>query len=96
MWILFALGAALLASFNPIIDKRLLAETDVSVVAWAGQAFGLPLLALNLILFFGPFPLNNQVLSRMKIRWIANRISAIAKIRVSVRLFTRLAVNLPP
>lgn len=56
MWILFALGAALLASFNPIINKRLLANTDVSVVAWAGQAFGLPLLALNLILFFGPLP----------------------------------------
>ena len=56
MWIIFALGAALLASFNPVISKRLLADTDVSVVAWAGQAFGLPLLALNLILFFGPLP----------------------------------------
>ncbi len=56
MWILFALGAALLASFNPIIDKRLLADTEVAVVAWAGQAFGLPLLALNLVLFFGPLP----------------------------------------
>lgn len=56
MWIIFALCAALLASFNPIINKRLLADTDVSVVAWAGQAFGLPLLALNLFLFFGPLP----------------------------------------
>jgi uncharacterized membrane protein len=56
MWIIFALCAALLASFNPIINKRLLADTDVSVVVWAGQAFGLPLLGLNLILFFGPFP----------------------------------------
>ena len=56
MWIIFALCAALLASFNPIINKRLLADTDVSVVAWAGQAFGLPLLGLNLILFFGPLP----------------------------------------
>ena len=56
MWILFALGAALLASFNPIISKRLLADTDVSVVAWARQAFGLPLLAMNLVLFFGPLP----------------------------------------
>lgn len=56
MWIIFSLAAALLASFNPIISKRLLADTDVSVVAWAGQAFGLPLLALNLILFFGPLP----------------------------------------
>ena len=56
MWIIFALCAALLASFNPIINKRLLADTDVSVVVWAGQAFGLPLLGLNLILFFGPIP----------------------------------------
>lgn len=56
MWIIFALCAALLASFNPIINKRLLADTDVTVVAWAGQAFGLPLLGLNLILFFGPLP----------------------------------------
>lgn len=56
MWILLALCAALLASFNPIINKRLLADTDVSVVAWAGQAFGLPLLGLNLFLFFGPLP----------------------------------------
>ncbi len=56
MWILFALGAALLASFNPIINKRLLADTEVAVVAWAGQAFGLPLLAINLILFFSPLP----------------------------------------
>ena len=56
MWIFFALGAALLASLNPIINKRLLADTDVTVVAWAGQAFGLPLLALNLILFFRPVP----------------------------------------
>lgn len=51
-----ALDAALLASFNPIINKRLLADTDVTVIAWAGQAFGLPLPALNLILFFGPLP----------------------------------------
>ncbi len=56
MWIIFALSAALLASFNPVINKRLLSDTDVTVVAWAGQAFGLPLLALNLILFFGPVP----------------------------------------
>ena len=40
MWIIFALVAALLASFNPIINKRLLADTDVSVVAWAGCVAG--------------------------------------------------------
>lgn len=46
LWLLYALGAALLASFNPIIIKRLLRDTDVTVVAWAGQAFALPLLGL--------------------------------------------------
>ena len=56
MWIFFALGAALLASVNPIINKRLLADTDDSVVTWASQAFGLPLLAHSLILFFRPIP----------------------------------------
>lgn len=50
MWIIFALCAALPASFHPSINKRLLADTDVSVVAWAGQAFGLPLLEINPIL----------------------------------------------
>lgn len=53
---ILALGAALLSSVNPIINKRLLADTNVSVVAWAGQAVGLPLLALNLLLFFRPLP----------------------------------------
>jgi hypothetical protein len=42
MGIIFALVAALLDSFNPIIKERLLAETDVSLVTWAGQALGLP------------------------------------------------------
>ncbi|MBI4772153.1 MAG: EamA family transporter [Chloroflexi bacterium] len=56
LWIPPALGAALLASFNPVIVKRLLRDTDVTVVAWAGQAFALPLLGLTLIAFFGPLP----------------------------------------
>jgi len=56
LWFPYALGAALLASFNPIIVKRLLRDTDVTVVAWAGQAFALPLLGLTLVTFFGPLP----------------------------------------
>ncbi len=56
VWFPYALGAALLASFNPIIVKRLLHDTDVTVVAWAGQAFALPLLGLTLVTFFGPLP----------------------------------------
>ncbi|TAK36334.1 MAG: hypothetical protein EPO30_11505, partial [Lysobacteraceae bacterium] len=56
LWFPYALGAALLASFNPIVVKRLLGDTDVAVVAWAGQAFALPLLGLTLVTFFGPLP----------------------------------------
>ena len=56
LWFPYALGAALLASFNPIVVKRLLRDTDVTVVAWAGQAFALPLLGLTLVTFFGPLP----------------------------------------
>ncbi len=56
LWFPYALGAALLASLNPIIVKRLLHNTDVTVVAWAGQAFALPLLGLTLVTFFGPLP----------------------------------------
>nr|MBI2904863.1 EamA family transporter [Chloroflexota bacterium] len=56
LWFPYALGAALLASFNPIVVKRLLRDTDVAVVAWAGQAFALPLLGLTLVTFFGPLP----------------------------------------
>ncbi len=56
LWFPYALGAALLASFNPIVVKRLLRDTDVAVVAWAGQAFAVPLLGLTLVTFFGPLP----------------------------------------
>lgn len=34
MWPLFALGAALLASFNPILYKRMLKDAGVVVVVW--------------------------------------------------------------
>jgi uncharacterized membrane protein len=44
MWLPFALTAALLTSFLPIISKRLLADTPVSVVAWSLNAFSLPIL----------------------------------------------------
>ena len=45
MWLLFALTAALLTSVLPIINKRLLAEAPVSLVAWGFNALSLPLLA---------------------------------------------------
>lgn len=46
MWAILALGAALLASFNPILYKRMLKDADTIVVVWAVTLFSLPLLAL--------------------------------------------------
>lgn len=46
MWALFALGAALLASFNPILYKRLLKDTEPVVVVWGVTWLALPLLGL--------------------------------------------------
>ena len=44
MWAAYALTAALLTSFLPIINKRMLAHTPVAVVAWVPNALSLPLL----------------------------------------------------
>ena len=55
MWAFFALTAALLTSFLPIINKRILATADVSVVAWVPNALSLPiLLAVTLVLLGWP------------------------------------------
>lgn len=50
MWLPLALAAAFLTSFLPIINKRLLADTNVSVVAWGVNAVSLPLLGLASVL----------------------------------------------
>jgi uncharacterized membrane protein len=46
MWVWLALMAAFLTSFLPVINKRLLRDTDVTVVAWGYNALSLPLLAI--------------------------------------------------
>ena len=53
MWAVFALGAAALTSFNPILYKRMLKDADSLVVVWGVTLLGVPLLgfltfALNL------------------------------------------------
>ena len=60
MWLPLALTAAFLTSFLPIINKRLLADVDVSVVAWSINAFSLPLLGLASVLLL-PIPSVDQV-----------------------------------
>jgi len=44
MWILLALGAALLASFNPILYKHILKDADPLTAVWSVMSLSLPLL----------------------------------------------------
>lgn len=60
MWLYFALVAALLTSILPVINKRLLADTPVTVVAWGVNAFSLPLLGLASIVLL-PIPTVDEV-----------------------------------
>lgn len=53
MWAIYALTAALLTSFLPIINKRMLRNADVSIVAWAPNVLSLPLLLIATLLFQG-------------------------------------------
>jgi uncharacterized membrane protein len=46
MWVILALGAALLTSFNPILYKRLLKDANPLVVVWFVNLLGLPLLGI--------------------------------------------------
>lgn len=44
MWVVFALGAAVLSSFNPILYKRMLKDIGPLQLVWAVTLLGLPLL----------------------------------------------------
>jgi len=46
MWVILALGAALLTSFNPILYKRILKDADSLVVVWGVTLLALPLLGI--------------------------------------------------
>ncbi len=50
VWFSFALAAALLTSFLPIINKRLLRDTDTTVVVWSFNAISLPILVIGTLL----------------------------------------------
>src|SRR5262245_59964343 len=53
MWIVLALGTAVLTSLTPIIVKRLLVAAEVPVVIWTAQLIALPLLATFALTIFG-------------------------------------------
>ena len=46
MWVFLALGTAVLTSFNPILYKRMLRDTDSIIVVWGVTLLALPLLGL--------------------------------------------------
>src|SRR5215216_1639759 len=53
MWIIYALTAAALTSFLPIITKRILADAQVAVVAWVPNVLSLPLLLAATLVLIG-------------------------------------------
>lgn len=46
MWVFLALGAALLTSFNPVLYKRMLRDTEPVVLVWGVTLLSLPLLGI--------------------------------------------------
>jgi len=46
MWVFLALGAALLTSFNPILYKRMLRDSEPVVLVWGVSLLSLPLLGI--------------------------------------------------
>lgn len=56
MWAIFALAAALLASFNPILYKQMLGESSPVAVVWGVSALALPLLALVTLILTPELP----------------------------------------
>src|SRR5919106_798949 len=56
MWAVFAIGAAVLTSFNPILYKQMLKDADALVVVWGINLLALPLLGLFAFAFAPRFP----------------------------------------
>ena len=56
MWVVFALSAAVLTSFNPILYKRLLKDADALLVVWGVTLLSLPLLGLFTLMLIRQVP----------------------------------------
>ncbi len=56
MWVVFALGAAVLTSFNPVLYKRMLKDAEPLVVAWGVTLLAFPLLGLFTLALTSHFP----------------------------------------
>jgi drug/metabolite transporter (DMT)-like permease len=82
LWLPAALTAALLTSFLPIINKQLLREVEVTVVAWGVNLLSLPLLAVAAFVLL-PIPTVDAVF------WLA--IGASALLNLGATLLTTQA-----
>lgn len=56
MWVVFALGAAVLTSFNPILYKRMLKDAEPLVAVWGVTLLALPLLGMFTLALTPQFP----------------------------------------
>ena len=81
MWVVYALTAALLTSFLPIINKRLLAHVRVAIVAWLPNALSLPLLLAATLLLSGWSQVDALFLASILAAGILNLIATLASTR---------------
>ncbi|HJZ48919.1 MAG TPA: DMT family transporter [Roseiflexaceae bacterium] len=81
MWALYALTAALLTSFLPIINKRILTTADVAVVAWIPNALSLPLLLVVTLALIGWSSIDGLFLLAVLASGILNLVATLASTR---------------
>ena len=81
MWALYALTAALLTSFLPIINKRILTTADVAVVAWVPNALSLPMLLAVTLALIGWSSVDGLFLLGVLASGILNLVATLASTR---------------
>ena len=81
MWVLYALAAALLTSFLPIINKRILTAADVAVVAWVPNVLSLPILLVVTLALIGWPSVDGLFLLAVLASGILNLVATLASTR---------------
>ena len=81
MWALCALTAALLTSFLPIINKRILTTADVATVAWVPNVLSLPLLLAVTLAFIGWPRVDGLFLLAVLASGVLNLVATLASTR---------------
>lgn len=100
MWVVFALGAVALTSFNPILYKRMLKDADALVVVWGVVLLALPLLGLFTFALTPQFPEIDSlfvlgVLGSAGLNAVAHLVSTRALKLADVSLVTPLLIFSP-